>query len=75
MTAPGFFATMNATADKPALPGRISRLMASHDVAVPTTGKVTVQALDKLLAGTTMSTADRIALKTSLHKAGILLDR
>jgi len=76
MTTPDFFRLTadGANAAAPALPGKLTRLLASHDVKLPA-GKVTVQALDRLLAGTSMSPSDRISVKTILHARGLLLDR
>jgi len=53
MTSPNFF-KMTATA-APALPGKLSRLLASHAVTLPA-GKMSVVELDKILARTKMST-------------------
>jgi len=73
LTSPHFF-KMTATTDPaaPALPARLTRLAASAGVTLPTS-KITVQALDKLLAGAKLSTADRFEIKTVLSKAGILV--
>ena len=57
----------------PALPVRLTRLLAGADVALPA-GKITVQALDKLLVGKGLSPAQRIDLKSALARAGTLID-
>jgi hypothetical protein len=74
MTAPDFF-RLTADADKPAaaLPGKLTRLMAAHDIAVPT-GRITVAALDRQLAGKALRTEDRLLIKTAMARAGLLAE-
>jgi hypothetical protein len=73
LTTPAFF-RMTADADKttaPALPVRLTRLLAAADVSLPAS-KVTVAALDRLLDGKGLNPGQRIDLKTALHRAGLL---
>jgi hypothetical protein len=73
VTSPDFIKmTADAHPAAPALPARLTRLAASAGVTLPTT-KISVAALDKLLAGSKLSTAQRFEIKAALHKAGILV--
>ena len=77
MTAPGFFKSMTADADRSAapaaLPGKLTRLMAAHDIAVPT-GRISVAAPDRQLAGKSLRTEDRMVIKSALARAGLLAE-
>jgi hypothetical protein len=70
LTSPHFF-KITATADKPALPSAIGRLLASNSVTLPP-GRMTVAQVDKLLNATAMKPVDRMNVKGALARAGLL---
>ena len=70
MTSPHFF-KITATADKPALPPQIGRMLANADVTLPA-GRMTVAQLDRLLADKKLSTSDRMNVKGALARAGLI---
>jgi len=52
------------------LPANIQRIMSAASLTAPASGKFTLAAVDKALAG--MSLPDRIRAKSQLHAAGLL---
>jgi hypothetical protein len=72
---------LNAVAEKPAfsieaavasLPPNITRLAAAAAVAIA--AKISVAEIDRKLAGSRLSTIEKLQLKIGLNRAGLLVD-